>query len=312
MDLIVLNLFRVFNPEISRISNDLKEILNPDLIGDWFLAKNFSLVRVFGFTGSPYVLPIFLTTSVFALEVMRQRISADKEHFTAPSLKRSSWIKYPMTVGNFILKKEAALPIIEEVLKQLDFPQVPPVKYDPKHVISQRRQEYGRGIFQHSQAETWMGEANSLIYDQIWISEPLKEIVEARDHIDFSQSNTAQGKVEQISTKKRSEPEATEMDTKEPETSKKQKTAMDTEIIDVDMIRELVITPTIIQEEVSQTRVENTTANPEESSKLPPVPVLQYKKYSYAAAAEGQFQNKQSLLKHYIDQRNESVMQEQK
>ena len=167
IDLIILNLFRVFNPEINRISNDLKEILNPDLIGDWFLAKNFSLVRVFGFTGSPYVLPIFLTTSVFALEVMRQRISADIEHFTAPSLKRSSWIKYPLTVGNFILKKEAALPIIEKVLKQLNFPQVSPVKYDPKHIISERRLEYRRALFQHSQAETWIGEANSLIYDHI-------------------------------------------------------------------------------------------------------------------------------------------------
>ena len=147
IDLVILNLFRVFNPDISRISNDLREILSPDFIGDWFLAKNFSLVRVFGFTGSPYVLPIFLTSSVFSLEVMRQRISIDIENFTAWSLKRSSWIKYPLTVGNFILKKEAALPIIEQVLKQVNFPQVSPVNYDPKEIISQRRQEYGKAPF---------------------------------------------------------------------------------------------------------------------------------------------------------------------
>ena len=104
IDLVILNLFRLFNPELSRISNDLREILNPDLVGHWFLAKNFSLVRIFGFTGAPYVLPIFLTTSMFSLEVMRQRILADKEHFTAPSLKRSAWIKYPLSVGNFVLK----------------------------------------------------------------------------------------------------------------------------------------------------------------------------------------------------------------
>ncbi len=170
------------------------------------------------------------------------------------------------------------------------------MKYDPKHIISQRRQEYGRALFQHSQAETWIGEANSLIYDHIWISEPLKEIVEARDHVDFLQSNTAQGKVEQISPKKRSEPEHTEMDIKKPETSKKQKVAMGTEIIDIDMIKELVITPTIIQEDVSQTIVENTTVNPEESSKLSSIPVLQYKTYKYAADAKDQFKNKQNLL----------------
>ena len=188
IDLIVLNLFRLFNPEVSRISTELREILNPNLVGDWFLAKNFSLIRVFGFTGAPYVLPIFLTTSVFALEVMRQRILADREHFTAPSLKRSSWIKYPLIVGNFVLKKEVALPVIEQILQQLDLPYASPANYDPKHVISQRRLEYGRASFQHAQltAESWMGEENSLIFDQIWVSEPLKQIVEERKHMKFT------------------------------------------------------------------------------------------------------------------------------
>ena len=130
--------------------------------------------------------------------------------------------------------------------------------------------------------------------------------------MDFLQSNTAQGKVEQISPKKRSEPEDTEMDIKKPETSKKKKVSMGTEIIDIDMIKELVITPTIIQEEVSQTIVENTTVNPEESSKLSSIPVLQYKKYNYAADAKDQFKNKQNLLAHYIDQRKESVVQAHK
>ena len=223
IDLIILNLFRLFNPEVSRISTELKEMLNPDLIGDWFLAKNFSLIRVFGFTGAPYVLPIFLTTNVFALEVMRQMILADKEHFTAPSLKRNSWIKYPLTVGNFVLKKEAALLIIEQILKQFDFPQASSVNYDPKHIISQRRQEYSRSLFQHTQltAEDWMGKANFVMFDQIWVTQPLKQIVEERDHMNFSQSSTVQKKEEQVPSKKRSEPDTVEMDTEKQDTSKK-------------------------------------------------------------------------------------------
>ena len=111
-------MFRIFNLDASRVSNELREILNPELIGDWFLGKEFSLIKVFGFTGASLILPIFLTVSIFSLEVMRQRISADFEHFTTPKLKKSSWIKYPLTVGNFILKKEAELPLIEQTLKQ--------------------------------------------------------------------------------------------------------------------------------------------------------------------------------------------------
>jgi hypothetical protein len=312
IDLIILSIFRVFNPELSRISKDLREILNPELIGDWFLAKSFSLVRVFGFTGSPYVLPIFLTTSVFSLEVMRQRISADKEHFTAPTLKRSSWIKYPLTVGNFILKREATLPIIEQVLKQFNFPQASPLNYDPKQIISQRRQEYNRGPFQHSQISNLGEEANSLLYDHVWISEPIEEMVQARNHVDFSEFKSTQGEAEQTSTRKRSEPEVTNMDIEQSEASKKQKITSSTEVIDIDMIEEPFITPTIVEEETSQAMVETTSANPEAGNKMPSTPVLRYRKYNYAAAAEDEFKNKQSLLTHYKNQRKESVVQAQK
>ena len=261
------------------------------------------------------MLPIFLTTSVFALEVMRQRILADREHFTAPSLKISSWIKYPLTVGNFVLKKEATLSVIEQIFQQLDLPHASPANYDPKHVISQRRQEYGRAPFQHTQltAENGIGEANSLIFDQIWVSEPLKQIVEERDHLNFAQPSTAQEKEEeQVPTKKRSEPDTVEMDTEKQDTSKKQKITTGTEVIDVDMIKEIIVSPTIIQEEAPGTITESSASNPEQSNKLPSIPVLQYKRYSYASAGEGQFQNKQSLLQHYRDQRKEYVTEEQK
>ena len=75
-------MFRVFNPKVSRISKELREMLNPDLVGDWFLSKDHSLIRLFDITGSPLILLVFLTLSIFSLEVMRQRIHADFEHFT--------------------------------------------------------------------------------------------------------------------------------------------------------------------------------------------------------------------------------------
>ncbi len=121
VDRVVLSIFRVFNPKVNRISKELNEILKPDLIGNWFLSQDHSLIRVFGFTSAPHILPMFLTSSIFSLELMRQRLQIDIEHFIAPKLKKISWIKYPLSVGNYILKKEAALPMIEEALKQYKF-----------------------------------------------------------------------------------------------------------------------------------------------------------------------------------------------
>ncbi len=86
-----------------------------------FLSKENSLIRVFGFTGAPLMLLVFLTSNIFSLELMRQRIQEDIEHFTTPKLKKSAWIKYPLSVDNYILKKDESLPIIEEVLKQYRF-----------------------------------------------------------------------------------------------------------------------------------------------------------------------------------------------
>ena len=70
VDKVILSIFRIFNPKVSRISKELKEVLNPELVGDWFLSQDHSMIRVFGFTGSPYILPGFLTLSIFSLELM--------------------------------------------------------------------------------------------------------------------------------------------------------------------------------------------------------------------------------------------------
>ena len=156
-------------------------------------------------------------------------------------------------------------------MQPLDLPHTLPVNYDPKHVISQRRLECRRAAFEHTQPEAWMGEANSLLYDQIWNSEPLKEIVEERGHINFAQSRNIQGKEEQVSSKKRSKSEVTEMDVDDSEILKKQKVTGEAEVIDLDLIKEPTITPTIIQEEVPRIMNETAVANPEESNKLPPV-----------------------------------------
>ena len=99
------------------------------------------------------------------------------------------------------------------------------------------------------------------------------------------------------------------MDIEKSEVSKKQKTTSGTEVIDLDMIKEPVITPTIVEEETTQTMVDTTSENYEVGNTMPPRSVFQHKKYSYAAAVEDQFKNKQNLLIHYMYQREKSMVQ---
>ena len=80
----------------------MKEILQFSLerkIGDWFLSEHGTMIRVYGFIHQPYILPTFLIIRVFALELIRQRLIVEYEHFL--SYKKPSEIKFPWTVGPF-------------------------------------------------------------------------------------------------------------------------------------------------------------------------------------------------------------------
>ena len=89
---------------------------------------------MYGFTGEPYRLPIFLTPRIFALEFMRQRLYAEEEHFEA--FKKYSNVKFPLKVGPFIFKNKSALLVIEKLLEVMDFQKEKKVNYDPHHIIS--------------------------------------------------------------------------------------------------------------------------------------------------------------------------------
>ena len=80
----------------------MKQSSPEDRIGDWFLYKDFTVLRIYGFTREPYRLSAFLTPRIFALEYMRQRLHAEEEHFGA--FKKYSNIKFPLKVGFLFLK----------------------------------------------------------------------------------------------------------------------------------------------------------------------------------------------------------------
>ena len=108
-----------------------------DSVRDWFLYKDSTILRIYGFTGEPYKLPAFLTPRIFALEFMRQRLHSEEEHFGA--FKKSSNIKFPLKVGSFIFKNKGALLFIEKLLGSMEFQKEKRVNYDPHHIISLRK-----------------------------------------------------------------------------------------------------------------------------------------------------------------------------
>ena len=118
------------------------------------------MIRVYGFTHHPYVLLSFLTLRVFALELIKQRMTIEEEHFH--SFKKYSEVKFRWTVGPLTIKNKSSLPIIEKFLREMGFSMEAAVNYDPHHIISDRRKANKNNPFNHSEvvglleATNWM------------------------------------------------------------------------------------------------------------------------------------------------------------
>ena len=90
----------LFDEVLPQVLEDMKNMMQSspeDRVRHWFMYKDFTILRIYGFTREPYRLPTFLTPGVFALEYMIQRMHVEEEHFGA--FKKSSNIKFPLKVA---------------------------------------------------------------------------------------------------------------------------------------------------------------------------------------------------------------------
>ena len=129
-----------FQNKFPRVFPKMKDTLQfaPDRkIGGWFLLEEHTIIRVYGFSHEPYILPTFLTPRVFSLEFIRHNLIVENENFV--SFKKASKVKFPWVVGPFIIKNKFALPVVESMLHGMNFKKYFAVNYEPHHVISQRR-----------------------------------------------------------------------------------------------------------------------------------------------------------------------------
>ena len=85
------------------------------IIGDWFLFEHGTMIRVYGFFHTPYILPEFFTVRLFALKLFIQSLIVEDEHFL--SYKKTSEIKFPWTVGPFVINRKSSLQMVESMLR---------------------------------------------------------------------------------------------------------------------------------------------------------------------------------------------------
>ena len=76
--------------------------LSTEPIGYWFLYKYFTVLRIYGFTDAPYKLLAFLTSRVFALEIIRKRLYFEKKNLLKH--KKACDIKFNYIVDPFVVK----------------------------------------------------------------------------------------------------------------------------------------------------------------------------------------------------------------
>ena len=107
----------LFDEVLPHVLEDMKFLMQSspdDRVKDWFLHKDCTVLKTYGFMGEPYKLLAFLTPRIFALEFMRQRLHSKEEHFGA--FKKTSNIKFPLKFRSFIFKNKGALVFIEKFL----------------------------------------------------------------------------------------------------------------------------------------------------------------------------------------------------
>ena len=132
----------------------MKNNLHPSpesFIGYWLLYREFIVIRVYGFTGTPSKFPALLNPRNFAFEFIKKILCSDEDNFGA--LMKCYDVKFPFKIGPFIFKSKTALPIVEKLLEAMDFQKMERLNYDLWKIISQRRQQNKNKAFEHQLLE---------------------------------------------------------------------------------------------------------------------------------------------------------------
>ena len=143
-----------FQERLPRVFPKMKQMLQlskSKKIGDWFLSDFGITIRLYGFIHPPHILPAFLTPKIFYLELIRQKLMVEEEHFL--NFKKSSNLVFPWKLGPYTVRNRAALPLVSNSLRGMEFPQDQAINYDPHQVISKRRTTLKCWSFEHTEVK---------------------------------------------------------------------------------------------------------------------------------------------------------------
>jgi hypothetical protein len=71
-------------------------------IGDWYMGKYYTYVRIYGCTQAPHLLPKYVPNKLLAREIVYQTMEARITYFLSASNKKL-WPRFPINVGRFTL-----------------------------------------------------------------------------------------------------------------------------------------------------------------------------------------------------------------
>ena len=159
-------MYRVlFQEKLSRVIPKMEEVLQFSLdriIRDWYLLKEHTIIRVYGFVHDPYILPKFLTPRILSLEFTKKNFIMEIEHFL--SFRKASKIKFPLKVRPFIIKNKFSLQVVEGFLQHMNFMKDTKINNDPHHIISQRRKQNKNREFDHQEIQALAQRAKLIEY----------------------------------------------------------------------------------------------------------------------------------------------------
>ena len=95
------------------------QLSNSKKIGDWFLIEFGTTIRLYGFLHPPYILPAFLTPEVFFLELIRQKLILEEEHFL--TFKKILSLIFPWELKPYTVRSRDALPLVANLLRGMEF-----------------------------------------------------------------------------------------------------------------------------------------------------------------------------------------------
>jgi hypothetical protein len=155
MDKVMSSLYKlIYGMSLPRFSEEMKAHMHSssEPVGDWLLYKEFIVLKIYGFEDEPYRVRVFLTKRIFVLEFLRQRLQVEIEIFL--SHKKASNMKFKYTMEPFVVNTTSSLSIIQNILKTMNFQFDKKLKYDPKHIISQRKTTSRMGTYEHKHDES--------------------------------------------------------------------------------------------------------------------------------------------------------------